>query len=724
MKNIQTKIRTLAAIGVALLSFINPISAAHAQSVISLQLVPSVIAGGSGGTATGVVTLAAAAPTGGRVVQLGSSNPELAASIPQITVPAGQTNASFIVATNAQYRRYSGLAFTAAISAANPLAGGTVSATLNVTVQARPTEVVFAPPFSGSGPRCGAGEAGLLFVGETGTLWDCAEGTDAVCRFVQECTLGCEKRPLKGTRSQDVCASAGPVPIVVNPKHIVGGYKGAVSLQLSSGAPAGSIGALTSNSFFAAPPNPQRYVDVPFTTGASSLAFGLLTAAVNRIQFAPLRGEVVTPQPLSGGGIFYASRSARAWVAVAPGAPPLVNLKSLALDTTSMPGGGPTFGNTCIDQLFRAPEVGNIALTLSSSHPAVASVLPSPQNQGADCQTFAVDSVAVATDTAVTIRAQVGAQVLSAPLLVTATPTATQANSFFLDPLSVTGGQSAQATIVLNGRAPVNGFLVTLSSDKPAALILPASVTVPSGADRVSFSIGTNAVGADVLVTLTATPSGSVLLAQLSVLAPAGAPTLTSVAVNPSTVAGGTTSNATVTLSGAALASGAKVNLSSNAGVATVPASVTVAAGATTAQFVVNTQPVTANTAVTLSAWLDAIGNTTVTRLATLTVTPTVQPAPGALAAPSLLSPANDARLPVGQFVNFDWSDVSGAASYVIQIDDTDTFAAPLMLNQSVTASQYATSALPASRPYWRARAVDAVGNPGAWSAIRTIRVE
>ena len=722
MKNIQSTIRTFAAIGVALLSFINPISAAHAQSVISLQLVPSVIAGGSGGTATGIVTLAAAAPIGGRVVQLGSSNPELAASIPQITVPAGQTEASFIVATNAQYRRYSGLAFTAAISAANPLAGGTVSATLNVTVQARPTEVVFAPPFSGSGPRCGAGEAGLLFVGETGTLWDCAEGTDAVCRFVQECTLGCEKRPLKGTRRQDVCASAGPVPIVVNPKRIVGGYKGTVSLQLSSGAPAGSIGAVTSNSFFAAPLNP--HVDVPFTTGASSLAIGLLTAAVNRIQFAPLRGEVVTPQPLSGGGIFYASRSARAWVAVVPGTPPLVNLKSLALDTTSMPGGGPAFGYTCIDQLFPAPEVGSIALTLSSSHPAVASVLPSPQNQGVYCQTFGVDSVHVGTDTAVTIRAQVGAQSLTAPLLITATPTATQANSFFLDLLSVIGGQSSQATIKLNGRAPVNGFLVTLSSDNPAALILPASVTVPSGADRVSFSIGTKAVGADVLVTLQATPSSSVLLAQLSVLAPAGAPTLTSVTVNPSTVAGGTTSNATVTLSGAALASGAVVNLSSNAGVATVPPSVTVAPGATTAQFVVNTLPVTANTTVTLSAWLDAIGATTVTRLATLTVTPTVQPAPGALAAPSLLSPAHDARFPVGQFVNFDWSDVSGAASYVIQIDDTDTFAAPLMLNQSVTASQYATSALPASRPFWRARAVDAAGKLGAWSAIRQIRVE
>ena len=78
----------------------------------------------------------------------------------------------------------------------------------------------------------------------------------------------------------------------------------------------------------------------------------------------------------------------------------------------------------------------------------------------------------------------------------------------------------------------------------------------------------------------------------------------------------------------------------------------------------------------------------------------------------------------MGQAVNFDWSDVTGAASYIIQIDDTDTFGAPLMLNQSVAASQYVASAIPASRPFWRVRAVDAAGNLGAWSAVRKLRVE
>ena len=706
-----------------MLALLTPFSASWAQTVSALQLVPSVIAGGSGATATGVVTLTSAAPAGGSVVRLASSNPDLAASVAQVTVPQGQTTASFLVATNAQYRRYSGLAFSSAISAVNPLAGTPVTATLNVTVQARPAEVVFAPPFSSRGPRCGAGEAGLLFVGETGTLWDCAEGSNAVCTFVQECTLGCETRPLKGTRKQDVCASAGPVPIAASPKIIGGGSKGSVTLQLASGAPAGSVGAVTSNSLFAAPPNPQRYVDLPFTTGSSNLNLGLLTSAVNRIEFAPLRGVVVTPQPQSGGGIFYMSRSARTWVAVVPGTPPPVNLQSLALDTARLPGGGPTFGNTCIDQLFGAPDVSSIALTIASSHPAVASVLPSTPNQGLDCQSFAVTSVAVATDTAVSIRSQLGAQSLVAPLLVTATPSANQASSFFLDPLSVTGGQSTMATLVLNGQAPAGGFLVSLSSDNPA-VSPPASVTVPAGADRISVSIGTRAVVADVLVTLHATPSSSVLIAQLSVLAPANAPTLSSIGVSPSSVAGGITSNGTVTLSAPASAPGVTVSLSSNASAATVPASVTVAPGSTTAQFVVNTLPVSAPTAVTLSATLGGIGNVTVSQITTLSVTPSVTPAPDALAAPSLLSPADDARFPVGQAINFDWSDVTGAASYIIQIDDTDTFTAPLLLGQNVAASQYVAVAIPASRPFWRVRAVDAAGKLGAWSATRKLRVE
>ena len=110
----------------------------QAPGIVSLTLSPATIAGGSGDTSTGTVTLNAPAPAGGAVVTLASSNIELAATMPSVTVPAGATSATFTVATNAHYRPYSGLAFNATISATHP--GSTRSATLNVTAQPRPPD--------------------------------------------------------------------------------------------------------------------------------------------------------------------------------------------------------------------------------------------------------------------------------------------------------------------------------------------------------------------------------------------------------------------------------------------------------------------------------------------------------------------------------------------------------------------------------------------------------
>jgi len=96
-----------------------------------------------------------------------------------------------------------------------------------------------------------------------------------------------------------------------------------------------------------------------------------------------------------------------------------------------------------------------------------------------------------------------------------------------------------------------------------------------------------------------------------------GSPTLSAVALNPSSVNGGSSSTGTVTLSGAAPSGGALVYLASSASAATVPTSVTVAAGAASATFTVHTSAVTASTPVTVSAsYLGA------TKTAPLTVNP------------------------------------------------------------------------------------------------------
>jgi len=126
-----------------------------------------------------------------------------------------------------------------------------------------------------------------------------------------------------------------------------------------------------------------------------------------------------------------------------------------------------------------------------------------------------------------------------------------------------------------------------------------------------------------------------------------------------------------------------------------------------------------------------AVSSTTVATItgsfggATRTANLTINPAgggTGTLPAPSQLKPATDARFSPGQTIVFDWSDVAGAAGYIIQIDDQSSFSSPIV-NQSVSASTFSTSTLPRTRMWWRVRAVDASGVAGAWSAGRRFEV-
>jgi len=98
---------------------------------------------------------------------------------------------------------------------------------------------------------------------------------------------------------------------------------------------------------------------------------------------------------------------------------------------------------------------------------------------------------------------------------------------------------------------------------------------------------------------------------------------LSSLSLNPTSVAGGNSSTGTVTLSGPAPTGGAQVALSSNNGPASVSRSVTIEAGATSATFTVSTSAVASSTTVTISA---AYGGVTKTVL--LTVTPAPPPPP------------------------------------------------------------------------------------------------
>jgi hypothetical protein len=95
----------------------------------------------------------------------------------------------------------------------------------------------------------------------------------------------------------------------------------------------------------------------------------------------------------------------------------------------------------------------------------------------------------------------------------------------------------------------------------------------------------------------------------------------------------------------------------------------------------------------------------------------TSQAPPPTPSAPSLLSPAPDAT--PAQPIAFDWTDVSAATSYRIQIDDASDFANPL-LDRLVTPSQFTMSFfLNIRRHWWRVRGINAIGTAGPWSSVR-----
>ncbi len=165
---------------------------------------------------------------------------------------------------------------------------------------------------------------------------------------------------------------------------------------------------------------------------------------------------------------------------------------------------------------------------------------------------------------------------------------------------SLAGGQPTEGTVTLSGAAP-SGVIVTLSSSHPT-VVVPSSLSVAAGAASASFPIATQAVTAMTEVSITATLGSSTQSTTLRVNVPG--PRIVNLTVDPS-VAGGTTSSASVEMDRAAPEGGVAVALSSDNPAARVPATVTVPAGATRATFVIPTQGGSAKVRATITATLN-----------------------------------------------------------------------------------------------------------------------
>jgi hypothetical protein len=492
--------------------------------------------------------------------------------------------------------------------------------------------------------------------------------------------------------------------LTISPSTISGGAQPQGIVMLNGQAPAGgAVVTLTSDSPAVTPP-----ASVLVEAGGFSASFPIPTSAVTANTTATVAAN-------------YAGASAQAQVTLTPQPPP----STLTLSPTSTTGqGGSSFATVTI----ASPSFTDQILQVASSNPAVASVpngvfIPAGSTTGG----FNIFTSSVSTQTVVTISVSGGGVTRTADLTVNPTapaPPPTPAAPTLLSPASdAKVGQPI--TFDWSDVANATRYEIQIDDSKnfSAPLTFSQMVNVSEAtitglpAQRLNWRVRAfNSAGV-------AGPfSSSRRFTAGAVSTPPAPASLSAVSVSPSSLVGGNKATGTVTLTSAAPSGGAVVTLSSaNPSVAAVPASVTVAAGASSVTFTVTTSAVTANTSVSITATYGGV-----TRTTTLTVTPastTPPPSSDPLPAPSLVSPAADARFSPGSSITFDWTDVSGAASYTIQIDDSDNFSSPLV-NQSTTASQFTINTLPTVRMWWRVRANSTSGTPGSWSSARRFEVK
>ncbi|HEY2015821.1 MAG TPA: hypothetical protein VGH38_20100 [Bryobacteraceae bacterium] len=494
-----------------------------------------------GAAVTGTVTLAAPAGPAGVLVSFTSSNPTLVPAPPAVMVPAGQSIASFNVASNATFFLVSPVPVTltaktsmtmrtAAMTVTPAPAGDTlVSLTLaasavapgdTVTVQANlaapapaagvlvnfassnPSEVpapasVLIPAGQSSASVSVAANPTALFQAvavvlqaQTGTSIQLATVTVASIPHLNFVTLGGPQ----GSFTSTMGGTTGTGMAVLSAFSTVPG-----TVALSSTNPALVVPA--SASIFAG----NYYAGFSYSAlPVSTLTTGTLSATLNGATVSTTIS--ITPSP----------------------SPTIQTFRIPVVSNTQTWSSGQTLNGTII--LSSPAFLGGMTVALSTDSPAAVQIpasvtLPSVSTT----VTFPVTALAVSGPTAVTITATLpGFAGVSVPLTVIPGP-ALAISGYSLSPYSMIGpGVAITGTITLNQPAPAGGVTVALSAGNTSAAKFPATLVFPAGQSSATISIQGNSVSAATTFPLTASYTGP--------LAPLGARASTNLTVAPTDV--------------------------------------------------------------------------------------------------------------------------------------------------------------------------------------------
>jgi thermitase len=277
---------------------------------------------------------------------------------------------------------------------------------------------------------------------------------------------------------------AAPDHMTLNPDPVRGGNAVTGTIRLNGKAPAGGL-VVTLGSETPAVAKPASTVTVP--AGASTATFPVATYAVGGSSLAIITAAANGVQIRIGFNV----------VGAAP--------EHITFNPNPTRGGRTVTATLLLNG--QAPA-GGLTVALNSENPALAQVPASvtvPAGQSA--VTFSVTTFGVATRTMAVIGASANGVAIRIGLdLLPAVP-----EHIAFDPGSVKGGGAVTGTLILNGKAPAGGLVVSLLSENTALAQVPATVTVPDGSDRVSFTVTTNPVAATTLAVVSASVSGSAI---------------------------------------------------------------------------------------------------------------------------------------------------------------------------------------------------------------------
>ncbi len=285
----------------AVLEFDLSSSAPASVTLSSVSVNPTSVTGGN--SSTGTVTLSGAAPSGGAVVTLSSSNTTAARTPSSVTIAAGATSATFTISTSA-------VATSATVSISGAYGGVTRSAALTVTpapppaptlssLTLNPTSVVGGlqsstgtVTLSGAAPSGGAVvtlSSSNTNVARTPSSVTIAAGASSATFAVStSAVLASTTVRISGiyggvTRSASLTVTPVPLPpltlssLTLSPSNVVGGLESSTgTVTLTRAAPTGGAIVVLSSSNGAA--RAPSSVIVP--AGASSASFTVSTSIV------------------------------------------------------------------------------------------------------------------------------------------------------------------------------------------------------------------------------------------------------------------------------------------------------------------------------------------------------------------------------------------------------------------------------------------------------------